>query len=89
MLYSADGPQANVLKFKSPMCFNKENADELVQKLDQVFTEIEEIRTKNGPLGKGSILAYENDTIDPSGAKKCKKTKIAAAGEVPRPHRDH
>ncbi|KAK2182604.1 hypothetical protein NP493_347g02021 [Ridgeia piscesae] len=83
VLFSADGPQANVLKFKSPMCFNKDNADELVQKLDQVFSDLEEVRSKNGPVGK---MAYENGIIDQSGVPKC---LVAANGDVTHPTRDN
>lgn len=33
VLVSRDGPHHNVLKFKPPMVFNKENVDTLVDKL--------------------------------------------------------
>lgn len=33
VLVSRDGPHHNVLKFKPPMVFNKENVDTLVEKL--------------------------------------------------------
>ena len=39
---STDGPNRNVLKFKPPMCFSKEDVDELVEKLELIFKEIEE-----------------------------------------------
>ncbi|TNN83941.1 Ethanolamine-phosphate phospho-lyase [Liparis tanakae] len=42
ILLSADGPHRNVLKFKPPMCFTKEDADLLVGKLDHILTELEE-----------------------------------------------
>ncbi|XP_061816940.1 ethanolamine-phosphate phospho-lyase isoform X1 [Nerophis lumbriciformis] len=41
VLLSADGPHRNVLKFKPPMCFDTNNADFVVDKLDRVLTEIE------------------------------------------------
>lgn len=41
VLLSSDGPYRNVLKLKPPMCFNKDNVDELVTKLEIVLTEIE------------------------------------------------
>ena len=41
VLFSTDGPHRNVLKFKPPMCFNIENADELLDKVDMIMTEIE------------------------------------------------
>ena len=88
VLFSADGPNANVLKFKSPMCFNKENADELVKKLDQVFTEIAEITMNNGPLGKESLAAH--GVIDHSSQISAKKFKnIAGTGDMAQLERDH
>lgn len=41
VVLSSDGPHANVLKIKPPMCFTKQNVDELVMKLGKVMTEIE------------------------------------------------
>lgn len=41
ILLSADGPHRNVLKFKPPMCFNKEDVDFVVEKIDHILTEIE------------------------------------------------
>lgn len=37
ILLSVDGPLHNVIKFKPPMVFNNDNADELVSSLDQVL----------------------------------------------------
>ncbi|MBW4362365.1 aminotransferase class III-fold pyridoxal phosphate-dependent enzyme [Flavobacterium taihuense] len=39
-LLSTDGPLHNVLKIKPPMPFNKQNADEMVQFLDVILSEI-------------------------------------------------
>lgn len=41
ILFSSDGPDRNVLKFKPPMVFTTENADELLDQLDAILTEIE------------------------------------------------
>ncbi|MBK7809294.1 MAG: aminotransferase class III-fold pyridoxal phosphate-dependent enzyme [Saprospiraceae bacterium] len=41
ILMSTDGPNHNVLKIKPPMVFNKENTDELLSRLRQVFREDE------------------------------------------------
>uniref|UniRef100_G3WTA1 5-phosphohydroxy-L-lysine phospho-lyase n=1 Tax=Sarcophilus harrisii TaxID=9305 RepID=G3WTA1_SARHA len=41
ILLSTDGPGRNVLKFKPPMCFNKDNAKLVVNKLDTILTEME------------------------------------------------
>ena len=38
LLLSTDGPDHNVIKIKPPLVFNKENADELVKKLDEIMT---------------------------------------------------
>jgi 4-aminobutyrate aminotransferase-like enzyme len=39
ILMSLDGPDHNVLKIKPPMVFSKDNADELLRRLDQVLAE--------------------------------------------------
>ncbi|XP_067899694.1 5-phosphohydroxy-L-lysine phospho-lyase-like [Heterodontus francisci] len=41
ILLSTDGPDRNVLKFKPPMCFTKEDAQYLVEKIDRILTEME------------------------------------------------
>lgn len=41
ILFSADGPNRNVLKFKPPMVFSLEDADHLLSVLGAVFDEIE------------------------------------------------
>jgi len=42
ILMQSDGPYNNVLKFKSPLAFNLENVDTVLDLLDKVFAEIEE-----------------------------------------------
>lgn len=37
ILLSTDGPYHNVIKFKPPMVFSRQNADELVSKLDEIL----------------------------------------------------
>ena len=39
-LLSTDGPHHNVIKFKPPMVFDKENADDLFRSLDQVVSSV-------------------------------------------------
>jgi 4-aminobutyrate aminotransferase-like enzyme len=39
VLISVDGPQNNVIKIKPPMCFNEENAEELMRYLKKIFEE--------------------------------------------------
>lgn len=41
ILFSADGPHRNVLKFKPPMVLSLEDADHLIEKLDSILDEIE------------------------------------------------
>jgi len=40
VLLSTDGPHENVLKMKPPLVFGKDNADEVVDKLDLVITDL-------------------------------------------------
>ncbi|XP_048365692.1 ethanolamine-phosphate phospho-lyase [Sphaerodactylus townsendi] len=51
ILLSADGPYRNILKFKPPMCFSKEDAKFVVDQIDKLLTDLEEatvIGTRNG-----------------------------------------
>ncbi|KAL8212027.1 UNVERIFIED_CONTAM: hypothetical protein K2H54_034832 [Gekko kuhli] len=41
IMLSTDGPGRNVLKFKPPLCFNKKDAQLVVDKLDKILTELE------------------------------------------------
>ncbi|XP_077182819.1 5-phosphohydroxy-L-lysine phospho-lyase isoform X2 [Paroedura picta] len=41
IILSTDGPGRNVLKFKPPLCFNKKDAQLVVDKLDKILTELE------------------------------------------------
>lgn len=43
VLLSADGPHRNVLKFKSPLVFNLEDAKELISKVDSIMVEMEQV----------------------------------------------
>jgi 4-aminobutyrate aminotransferase-like enzyme len=36
---NSDGPDHNVIKIKPPMVFSRQNADELINKLEKVFAE--------------------------------------------------
>lgn len=42
VLISVDGPDHNVIKLKPPMIFTKENATEVTNLLDRIFTELEQ-----------------------------------------------
>lgn len=41
VILSRDGPHENVLKFKPPMCFTTEDADEVCDKIDALLTDME------------------------------------------------
>ncbi|XP_053717160.1 ethanolamine-phosphate phospho-lyase [Synchiropus splendidus] len=62
ILLSADGPHRNVLKFKPPMCFSREDADLVVEKIDQILTDLEEATglksTEDG--GKRKTMNQQN-----------------------------
>ncbi|XP_054831919.1 5-phosphohydroxy-L-lysine phospho-lyase isoform X1 [Eublepharis macularius] len=45
IMLSTDGPGRNVLKFKPPLCFNKKDAELVVDKLDKILTELEKKNT--------------------------------------------
>ncbi|KAM3857408.1 ethanolamine-phosphate phospho-lyase [Diretmus argenteus] len=49
ILLSADGPHRNVLKFKPPLCFTKEDADVVVGKIDHILTDLEKALGMNLP----------------------------------------
>lgn len=40
IILSLDGPYENVMKFKPPLTFNKENAEYLIENLDKILTEL-------------------------------------------------
>ncbi|XP_078532712.1 ethanolamine-phosphate phospho-lyase [Lissotriton helveticus] len=42
ILLSADGPYRNILKFKPPMCFTKEDVKHVVNKIDEILQVLEE-----------------------------------------------
>lgn len=56
ILLSADGPHRNVLKFKPPMCFTKENAKMAVDAIDELLTAIE------GATGTKPAIANEQSS---------------------------
>uniref|UniRef100_A0A5S6QX35 Uncharacterized protein n=1 Tax=Trichuris muris TaxID=70415 RepID=A0A5S6QX35_TRIMR len=37
---SSEGPYGNILKFKPPMCFTKDNVDEMIKALDETLAEV-------------------------------------------------
>ena len=42
VLIGTDGPDDNVLKTKPPLCFNKENAEEVVSAIDKAILAFKE-----------------------------------------------
>jgi hypothetical protein len=51
ILLSQDGPHNNIIKFKPPMCFSKDNVDSVISKLDVIFTDVEQ--------GAADLMAFE------------------------------
>ena len=43
VIMSVDGNYNNVIKFKPPMCFNKENADYLLKCLEECFDDLKNL----------------------------------------------
>lgn len=41
ILFSLDGPDENVLKFKSPMCFAMSDVDLIYTALDKILSDLE------------------------------------------------
>lgn len=82
ILLSADGPHRNVLKFKPPMCFSREDADLAVGKIDQILTDLERALSLVTP--ESTILenghskrkepSEENGHIHPSNDSSHKQT---------------
>lgn len=69
ILLSADGPHRNVLKFKPPMCFTIEDVDLVVDKIDQILTELEDalgLKVQNTENESG-----KRKTVDENGVKCC------------------
>lgn len=78
ILLSADGPHRNILKFKPPMCFSREDAELVVEKIDQILTELEKtlglqmseaVISENGHT-KRKEPSDENGLIHPSNGYK-------------------
>ncbi|XP_052005782.1 ethanolamine-phosphate phospho-lyase [Xyrauchen texanus] len=82
ILLSADGPQRNVLKFKPPMCFTREDAELAVEKIDQILTDLEKALglhkpeatiSENGHSKRKEPLE-ENGHVHPSNGSSHKHT---------------
>ena len=41
ILLSQDGPHSNIIKFKPPMCFSRDDVNSVIRKLDVIFSDIE------------------------------------------------
>ena len=88
ILLSADGPHRNVLKFKPPMCFTRENVDTVLRLLDQVLTDTEELAESiaeealqalmggaNGPKPEQSTQSNGKRSAEDEGSPTCKRSK--------------
>jgi len=61
ILISSDGPDCNVLKFKPPMVFTKENVDEVVSTLDRILKEAREISELSMPTVRNAVHTSTKD----------------------------
>ncbi|XP_051560784.1 ethanolamine-phosphate phospho-lyase-like [Myxocyprinus asiaticus] len=84
ILLSADGPHRNVLKFKPPMCFSREDAELAVEKIDQILADLEKALglhmpeatiSENGHIKRKEPIE-ENGHILPSDVSSHKHTTI-------------
>ncbi|KAJ8272016.1 hypothetical protein COCON_G00108750 [Conger conger] len=95
ILLSADGPHRNVLKFKPPMCFSEEDARLVVDKIDQVLTELEKATglhtqavavAENGP-SKRARTCEENGRHPSSGKEhfndSCRQEEAQCCDRLP------
>lgn len=84
MLLSADGPHRNVLKFKPPMTFNKDNVDHAVKLLDKIFSEIDMDDAKISANAISALMGSANgpklNTNDKNGHQSI---KVAANQDEP------
>lgn len=66
ILISTDGPHNNIIKFKPPMVFTKENVDEVVSTLDRVLKEVRHnnnelsLTTVAKPVGEITVISKEH-----------------------------
>ena len=65
VLLATDGPYANVLKVKPPMCFGRAEADQLVQQLAQARLHQTEMSGVGLGLGLDEVLARQRDVCMP------------------------
>ena len=91
-MLSTDGPHRNVMKFKPPMCFTKENVNLLCEKLEAVFTEIEddgeEIIGQTAEKAKGGANTPELAKVSTIGANghagtSSAKRRTQSSSDVP------
>ncbi|KAF4089307.1 hypothetical protein AMELA_G00064970 [Ameiurus melas] len=71
VLLSADGPHRNVLKFKPPLCFSREDADLAVEKIEHILTDLEDVLDLN-----------TSDTTDPVNAQNKSKESVKENGHA-------
>ena len=81
ILLSADGPHRNVLKFKPPMIFSRENVDEVVSKIDEILSEMEDEEVDLTPKRLAELVHGNGDKATSIVQEKCeghaaKKLKV-------------
>ncbi|XP_073830651.1 alanine--glyoxylate aminotransferase 2-like [Musca autumnalis] len=73
ILVSSDGPNANVIKLKPPMCFNQKNADEFLLAFRECLSFLE--KERNGDQLPASNAANSNSTTS-NGESMASKAQI-------------
>ena len=64
VIISTEGKLGNVIKFKPPMPFNRQNVNELLQVLDMIFNEIDRIYFSSTSASTASTDEEEDDESD-------------------------
>lgn len=68
VLLSADGPHRNVLKMKPPMCFDVDNSNEVLSKLDEVLTVMETPLFPGGDVEEAEKQVNGSAAVDINGS---------------------
>ena len=64
VIISTEGKFGNVLKFKPPMVFNRQNVNELLQVFDLIFTEVDQYLCSRSTSASSFTFEEEDDEYD-------------------------